>query len=125
MLVINLPKVDEEFGKAVDDAMKARGLSNRGVMIKSRGKIDYGTVQNMRSGLVPKKGVVIDFAITIGEDINHWLTLAGYDPIPTELIGDIASADRVKEQVAEYLVKKKKLSPKEIEEMWKTLEEKD
>jgi hypothetical protein len=48
--------------------MAARGLSNRGVMIKTEGKVDQGTVNNMRKGMVPKKGVLIDFATALGPD---------------------------------------------------------
>lgn len=91
-----------EFGEAVKQLMQARGLTNRGVTIKT--SIDHGTVNNMRQGMVPKKGVILDFALGLGENVNEWLVLCGYDPIPEELVSDVTKADRVREAVTEYLV---------------------
>jgi hypothetical protein len=89
------------------------------MMIKSRGQIDYGTVQNMRHGYVPKKGIIVDFAITLGEDINYWLTLAGYEPIPTALVQDPKRYQRIRRD----LEASGKLTPDEIDIVMDIVEE--
>lgn len=77
-------KIDEKFGEAVKELLDSRGLSTRGAKYKTG--IDAGTILNMRNGEVPRKGVIIDFAQKMGEPINKWLELAGYDLISTELL---------------------------------------
>lgn len=80
--------------------MKERGWSYRRARIATG--IDHGTIGDMATGVVPRKGVVVDWAQTLKENVNWWLELAGYDPIPENLVCDFAS-DRVREHVLEYM----------------------
>jgi hypothetical protein len=36
--------------------------------------------------MVPKEGVLVNLAVTLNEPVNKWLELAGYEPIPPELV---------------------------------------
>ena len=83
-MVVNMSKGNEAFGNEVKRVMAATGLSLRAVEYKTG--IDHTTVLGMVNGRVPKKGTIIDFAQGLGENINTWLSLAGYDIIPEHLI---------------------------------------
>ena len=37
----------------------------------------------MKQGDVPRLDKIVDFARGFDLDVNHWLTLAGYEPIPS------------------------------------------
>lgn len=97
MLVNNLARISEEFGRIVRDRLKEKGWSFRRACIATG--VDYGTIGNMADGIVPRKGHVIDWAIGLGEDINYWLALAGYDTIPPKLV---SGAEEVREATEEY-----------------------
>jgi lambda repressor-like predicted transcriptional regulator len=91
-LVVNdLPVINTQFGEEVRKRLEQHGWSFRGATIATG--IDYGTIGNMASGMVPRKGVIVDWAIALKEDVNWWLELAGYPPIPPEVLhpkpGDI------------------------------------
>lgn len=112
-----MPKVSEKFGAAVRELLDSRGLTLRAASLKTG--VDHTTIKQMRDGLVPKKGIVIDFAQGMDENINHWLELAGYEPIPPRLIrGGL-------EPVQVYLRKTHghKLSDEEIEAILRVIEE--
>ena len=115
-------RVSEEFGAEVRARLKGKGWSYRRATIATG--IDHGTIGMMASGVVPKKGVVIDWATHFGEDVNKWLVLAGYDPIPEELVCDVTTADRVREDHALYLVQKKGWSEDEVRKMFEEIGEK-
>jgi transcriptional regulator with XRE-family HTH domain len=79
-----MAKASKQFGEAVSELLDARGLSLRAAALKTG--VDHTTISQMRSGMIPKKGIIIDWAVGLGEEINHWLKLAGYEPIPENLI---------------------------------------
>jgi transcriptional regulator with XRE-family HTH domain len=79
-----MAKASKQFGEAVSELLDSRGLSLRAAALKTG--VDHTTISQMRTGMVPKKGIIIDWAVGLGEDINHWLTLAGYEPIPESLV---------------------------------------
>jgi len=81
---------------------------------------------DMRSyGRIPSRGLVIQWAEHLGEEVNKWLRLAGYDPIPAKLIYETATTvNQIKEQVAQYLIEQKGMSLEEIQAMWEKLGEK-
>lgn len=95
-----MPRILEQFGRAVNDIMERRNLSNRAAMRKTQ--IDYTTINNMRQGMVPRKGVIVDWAIGLGENVNKWLLIAEYDPIPLDLVVTPEDADRIAEARASY-----------------------
>jgi hypothetical protein len=61
-------KIVEKFGKAVSELLDSRELSTRAVMYKTG--VDYSTIQRMGNGIIPKNGVIIDFARGMGEPIK-------------------------------------------------------
>lgn len=79
-----MPIIKKEFGEEVAEKLKQKGWSYRRAKIATG--IDHYTIGEMASGVVPKKGAVIDWAQALHENVNKWLVLAGYDPIPEELI---------------------------------------
>ncbi len=94
-----MPRVNERFGEEVQRVLKEHGWSYRRATIATG--VDYGTVGNMAMGMVPRKGVVIDWAIGIKEDVNRWLELADYEslppqPLPVETVDEII--DRIREE---------------------------
>ena len=108
-----MPKPNPEFAEAVAEALRHHNLTLRGAEYKTG--IDHTTVTKMVNGLPPSRGKVIEWAEGLGENINHWLELAGWEPIPPALVeGGIS--DRVIERAAEYLAEKG-LSKEEIEEL--------
>lgn len=77
-------RVNEEFGKAVRQKLEEKGWSFRRATIASG--VTYGTIGNMAAGMVPGRDHIIDWAVALGEDVNYWLKLAGYEPIPCNLV---------------------------------------
>jgi len=71
----------------------------------------------MAQGIVPGADHIIAWAKGLRQDINKWLTLAGYDPIPEELVCDVTKADRVRERRATYLIEKKGWSEEDVRKM--------
>ncbi len=101
-------------------AMDTHGLTLRGA--EYRTGIDHTTILNMRNGRVPGKGAVIDFAIGLGEDVNAWLELAGFEPIPGELVCPVLP-DRVREDITRYLVDEAGLNKDDVEHMWTVIKQ--
>jgi len=79
-----MSRVNEEFGKAVQEKLQKRGWSHQRAWINTT--IPGATIGRMALGLVPGEDHIIKWAKALGENINYWLQLAGYDPIPEELI---------------------------------------
>lgn len=80
-----MPKpIKPEFGAAVRAALEERKLSRRGQ--RALTSLDHVTVGTMAQGIVPTMETVVRFAQGLGLDVNQWLTLAGYEPMPPALI---------------------------------------
>jgi len=79
-----MPIIKQTFGEAVSRILKEKQWSYRRAKIATG--IDHYTIGEMAAGAVPKRGVVIEWAQALKEPINPWLALAGYDPIPPELV---------------------------------------
>lgn len=79
-----MPRTSEEFAAAVRRVLEERHWSYRRATVATG--IDHGTIGFMAIGIVPKRGVVIEWAQALKEPINDWLKLAGYDPIPENLV---------------------------------------
>lgn len=56
------------------------GMSYRAADTKTG--VSYGTISNMAAGRVPEMENIVKFAVGFGQDVNEWLRLAGYDPMP-------------------------------------------
>lgn len=80
-------KQSEEFGEAVRKLLGERGLSLRQAKYKTG--IDHATIMDMSHGFVPRQDLVMQWAQGLGESVNKWLRLAGYQPIdPRSLMED-------------------------------------
>jgi hypothetical protein len=86
----HLSKPNLAFAEAVNKVLADRNLHLRGAEYKTG--LDHTTVNRMKNGLVPSRGKIIEWAEGLGESINHWLGLAGYDPIPENLVRDPAAS---------------------------------
>lgn len=73
-------RTDASFGAAVRQLLGQRKLSLRAAAYKTG--LDHTTIMDMGRGHVPQRRTVMDFARGLGEPVNKWLQLAGYDPIP-------------------------------------------
>jgi len=51
--------------------------------------------------MVPSKAIVVQWATAIGEPVNKWLALAGYEPLPGEGTNDITSDPEGAEEAGE------------------------
>ncbi len=126
-----MPKPNPRFSEAISNTLAERGLTLRQAEYKTG--IDHTTITRMANGIVPSRGKVIEWAEGLDENINTWLELAGYEPIPAELCGAV----RIAESPAEYTamkpgevvgvlregIKEADLTPEEREEILKTLQE--
>lgn len=92
-----MPRISETFGERVRQVFEERNWSLRAGTIATG--IDYNTLNNMKSGIVPIRDKVIRFAEGIRGDINEWLEVAGYETIPPELI---SHAGMVREEAGRY-----------------------
>jgi len=110
---------DVEWQTAIEEAWQRHGLGTYGQAEQKTGMERTVLFRWRSKGEKPTagsgRGSVIDWAVGIGEDINHWLELAGYDPIPEELVCERPDPMMVREQMAEYLVQTNRLTPKEAE----------
>lgn len=79
-----MPTIKEQFGTEVRKRLDEKGWSFRRAKIGTG--LDHYTIGEMSHGVVPSRGKVIQWAQAIGENINWWLELAGYEPIPMELL---------------------------------------
>lgn len=73
-----MANLNEDFAARVLAVLGAMSL--RGAMLKTG--IDHATIGKMRMGFVPRSETVIRFAQGFGLDVNEWLALAGYEPLP-------------------------------------------
>ena len=110
-----MPKISEAFGRKVSRVFEEKDWSLRQGTIATG--IDYNTLNNMKSGIVPIRDKVIRWAEGIKQEINEWLDAAGYDPIPPELVCP-APADHVAEQRTPYLPSKE-IAALQFREAWK------
>ena len=85
--------------------------------------INYSTIYMIVSrGRIPSRGQVIEWAEGLGENINHWLELAGYDLIQPELLSDqTTNLDEVLDMW--IITKHKKISPDKRKKIVETLTE--
>ena len=120
--LVEMVRITSEFGRAVKRELEDRGWSYLRACVGTG--IPGATIGRMAQGIVPGADHVIAWAKGLRQDINKWLTLAGYDPIPEELVCDVTKADRVRERVAAYLVEKKGMQPEEVKEMFEEINEK-
>ena len=77
----------------------------------------------MSDGMVPGADHVIQWAKALKEPINKWLELAGYEPIPEELISERPDPMLVREQMADYLVRTNRLTPEEADKVLSELQD--
>lgn len=87
---------ERQFHEAALDAYRRHGFTSYRDAEHKTG-VNYSTVYTIVSrGRIPTRGQVIEWAEGLNEDINHWLDLAGHDPIQPDLItGYEQSADVV------------------------------
>ena len=76
---------EKRFADAVERAWKKHNLGNYR-NAEDVTKVERTTLLRMRASVIPSRGKVIQWAEGIKENVNHWLQLAGYDPIPESLI---------------------------------------
>ncbi len=76
--------ISEEFGHRMKEELERRGWSYQRACVASG--VPTPTIGRMALGIVPGKDHIINWAVAIQEPINEWLVLAGYDPIPEELV---------------------------------------
>jgi len=117
-----MSRVNEEFGKAVQEKLRERGWSHQRAWIATT--IPGATIGRMALGLVPGEDHIIKWATALGENVNSWLELAGYDPIPEELVRETKSFySTVMVDDIEVRVKSKteKLSPEALENIQKVV----
>src|SRR3954452_16931856 len=79
---LTMPRSSKRFGEAVCRVLDERGLSLRAQ--RALTGIDHDTASQMRQGVVPRMDKVIQFARALGQNVNEWLELAGYQPIEPE-----------------------------------------
>ncbi|HET6455832.1 MAG TPA: hypothetical protein VFI02_15620 [Armatimonadota bacterium] len=116
-----MPKINPAFAEAIDEILKRHELSYRGASYRTG--VNHTTILAMTKGYIPGKGIIVDFAVGLKENVNDLMEAAGYDRIPTEYVCDV-TADQVREELLEYLVDAKRLKPEDIEQIRKELEEK-
>ena len=110
-----MPRVIKAFGEEVRKRLVAKGWSFRRATIST--EIPHTTIGAMADGVIPGEDHIIKWAKALKEPINEWLTLAGYDPIPEELISERPDPMLVREQMAEYLVETGRLSAEQAKEV--------
>lgn len=77
---VTTKRVNPAFGEAVARVLDSHGLSLRAARIRTG--IDHVTLSDMRAGYVPRMEKVVQFARGFNLDVNEWLELAGFDPLP-------------------------------------------
>jgi hypothetical protein len=86
-------RIVSNFGLEVRAILEQKGWSFRRATINTG--IPHTTIGMMADGLVPGKDHIINWAVALKEPINKWLTLAGYDPIPENLVRESAPEYRI------------------------------
>lgn len=79
-----MARIREGFGQAVADKLKEKRWSYRQAALVTG--IDYNTIYNMKTGITPTRGKVIQWAEGLREPINEWLKLAGYEEVSPSLV---------------------------------------
>jgi transcriptional regulator with XRE-family HTH domain len=85
--------ISEAFGKEVKKRLDERGWSHLRANVATG--IPSATIGRMALGIVPGEDHVIKWAKALNESINYWLDLAGYEPIPANLICETKTPYRV------------------------------
>lgn len=75
-----------ELGERVKLVLKDREWSYQRASVAT--EIPAPTIARMALGIVPGADHIINWARAIGQNINEWLILAGYEPIPVHLVAD-------------------------------------
>ncbi len=96
-------KQSETLGTAVSKKLKERGWTLRQASIRTH--VSHNTIGDMAQGIIPGRGMVIQWAEGLNESVNDWLVLAGYDPIPTELCLPAGTPPEVREEIMLLLKK--------------------
>jgi len=91
--------IQRQFHAGVLQAYAAHGFRSYRHAEQITG-VNYSTIYNVVSrGRIPTRGQVIELAEGLGEPINKWLELAGYDPVDGALVAgrpsDVRAAVRV------------------------------
>lgn len=73
-----MSRSDAAFGKAVRDACERNGFKSTR-QFQQRTGFNYAVLSKMRNGIVPSVATVVRWAVAVGEPVNKWLRLAGYD----------------------------------------------
>jgi hypothetical protein len=96
-------KIEESFHNAVEEAWGRYSLGNYREAEKITG-MDRMALFRFRNGGRPTRARVIEWAEGIGENINKWLELAGYEAIPADLVREERETPKpTKERVKAYL----------------------
>jgi len=114
-------RISKAFGEQVRQVLANRGWSHLRANVAS--SIPSATIGRMALGIVPGSDHVIAWAKALKEPINKWLDLAGYDPIPENLISVRPDPMIVREQMAEYLVETGRLTSEEAAKALSELQE--
>jgi hypothetical protein len=80
----NMARISEDFGRAVQRELDDKGWSHQRACVAT--SIPSATIGRMALGIVPGEDHIIRWAKGLRQPINQWLILAGYEPIPEELI---------------------------------------
>jgi hypothetical protein len=87
------------FKQAVDDAWRRHGFRNYREA-EDITMVERTAIYRMRNGQIPSRGKIIQWAEGLGESINHWLELAGYEPIRAELVDECGLSSDPVQRVA-------------------------
>lgn len=68
------------LAEAVKETLAERQLSLRAATIKTG--IAHTTILKMQKGYIPRRSTICDWAVGLGDSINKWLVIAGYQPLP-------------------------------------------
>jgi hypothetical protein len=79
-----MARISPEFGEKIAEALRERSWSHQRACVATG--VPGATIGRMALGIVPGADHVIAWAQGIKQDINMWLVLAGYDPIPFGLL---------------------------------------
>ena len=115
-------RVSEAFGELI---LQLKGADTFG-KASLKTEISKAYLVEMVAGKVPSLQIVEKFLATYAvpaEKAREVYDAAGYAG-PAQYLEDITKADRVRESVAAYLVKKKGMQPEEVKEMFEEINEK-
>jgi hypothetical protein len=118
---VDMARISIELAQEVSKRLADKDWSHQRACVATG--VNGAVIGRMALGIVPGADHVINWALGLRENVNYWLVLARYDPIPEDLICDIARVDRVREDVTDYLIQHKTMSFEEIAEMFKRIGE--